>query len=57
LAVYVGLGKELTVCDAIYISLAKIHETTLVTADRKLVEIAGKTDFEKYVIGLAGYLR
>lgn len=41
LAVDMGLAYGITVYDAIYISLAKIHETILVTADRKLVEIMG----------------
>lgn len=57
LAVDVGLAYGITVYDAFYVSLAKVHETTLVTADRKLVEIAGKTDFKKHVAWLVDYVR
>ena len=57
LAVDVGLAYGITVYDALYVSLAEIYETTLVTADRKLVEIAGKTDFKKQVAWLGDYVR
>ncbi len=57
LAVDVGLVYGITVYDALYVSLAKIHETILVTADRKLVEVMGKTDFKKYVGWLGNSLR
>jgi len=57
LAVDVGLAYGITVYDAIYVSLAKIHETILVTADRKLVETMGKTDFKIYVAWLGDSLR
>ncbi len=57
LAVDIGLAYGITVYDAIYVSLAKIHETILVTADRKLVEIMGKTDFKKYIAWLGNSLR
>ncbi len=57
LAVDVGLAYGITVYDAIYVSMAKIHETILVTADRKLVEVMGKTDFKKYVGWLGDSLR
>ena len=57
LAMDVGLAYGITVYDAIYVSLAKIHEATLVTADKKLVEIVGKTDFKKHVAWLADYVR
>lgn len=43
--------------DAIYVSLAKIHETTLMAADRTLVGIVGRTDFKKHVAWLADYVR
>jgi predicted nucleic acid-binding protein len=49
LAVDIGLAYGITVYDALYVSVAKIHESILVTADRKLVEVIGKTDFKKYV--------
>jgi hypothetical protein len=37
------------VMETLLFILAKIHETTLETADRKLAEIAEKTDFKRYV--------
>jgi predicted nucleic acid-binding protein len=57
LAVDMGLAYGITVYDAIYVSLAKIHETILVTADRKLAETIGKTDFKRYVAWLGVSLR
>ena len=57
LAVDMGLAYGITVYDAVYVSLAKIHETILVTADRKLLETMGKTDFKKYVAWLGFPLR
>ena len=51
-AVDLGLAYGITVYDAIYVSLAKVHETILVTADKKLVEIMRKTDFKKHVAWL-----
>jgi len=56
-AVDLGLAYGITVYDAIYVSLAKVHETILVTADRKLVEIMGKTDFKKHVAWLGDSIR
>jgi predicted nucleic acid-binding protein len=56
-AVDLGLAYGITVYDALYVSLAKIHQTILVTADKKLVEIMGKTDFKKHVTWLGGSIR
>jgi predicted nucleic acid-binding protein len=56
-AVDLGLVYGITVYDALYVSLAKIHQTILVTADKKLVEIMGKTDFKKNVAWLGGPIR
>ena len=53
-AVDLGLAYGITVYDAIYVSLAKIHQTVLVTADKKLVEMMGKTDLKKHVAWLGG---
>jgi predicted nucleic acid-binding protein len=52
LAVDMAVAYDITVYDAMYVSLAKVYETVLLTADRKLVEIMGKTDFKKYVAWL-----
>jgi predicted nucleic acid-binding protein len=56
-ALDLGLAYGITVYDAIYVSLAKVHETILVTADKKLVEIMGKTDFKKHVAWLGDSIR
>jgi predicted nucleic acid-binding protein len=52
-----GLANGITVYDAMYVSLAKVYETVLLTADRKLGETMGKTDFKKYVAWLGVSLR
>ena len=52
LAVDMGIAYGITVYDALYVSLAKIHEIMLVTADRKLAEMMGKTDYKKYIAWL-----
>ncbi len=44
------------VMETLLFILAKIHETTLMTTDSKLVEIVGKADLKKYVAWLADYL-
>ena len=56
-AVDLGLAYGITVYDALYVSLAKVHETILITADKKLVEIMGKTAFKKHVAWLGGSIR
>ena len=56
-ALDLGLAYGITVYDALYVSLAKVHETILITADKKLVEIMGKTDFKKHVAWLGGSIR
>jgi len=51
-----GPACKITVYEAIYVSLAKIHETNLVTPDNKLVGIAGKTGLKRYVAWLADFV-
>lgn len=48
-AVSIAVHSGITVYDAMYIAVAKIYETRMITADRKLVEALAKTDFKKYV--------
>ena len=57
LAVDLGMAFGITVYDAIYVSLAKIHEIILVSADKKLVEKMGKTAFKRHVAWLGDSLR
>ena len=52
LAVDLGLACGITVYDAIYVSLAMIREMVLMTADRRLADIMGRTDYKKYVAWL-----
>jgi len=46
----------ITVYDAMYVTLTRIHETRMLTADRKLFEKMAGTDMNKYVSWL-GNLR
>jgi predicted nucleic acid-binding protein len=55
LAVDMAAAYGITVYDASYLSLAKVYETTLVTADRKLVNAVAKTDLEDSIIWLGSY--
>ena len=55
LAVDIAITYGITVYDASYLSLAKVYETTLITADRKLVDVLAKTDLKDSVIWLGSY--
>ena len=44
LAVDIATAYGITVYDVLYISLTKVYETTLITADRKLVDVLAKTE-------------
>lgn len=54
LAVHVGMAYGITVYDAMYVTLSRIHETRMMTADRKLFERLAKTNLKKYVAWLGG---
>lgn len=49
LAIDLGIAYDITVYDALYVSTAKIYETKLVTADRKLIDVLKRTPLLKYV--------
>jgi predicted nucleic acid-binding protein len=55
LALDIAIACGITVYDAIYVSLAKVYETTMITADRKLVDVLAKTDLKDSVIWLGSY--
>jgi predicted nucleic acid-binding protein len=55
LAVDIAIAYGMTVYDASYLSLAKVYETTLMTADRKLVDVLAKTDLKDSVIWLGSF--
>jgi len=55
LALDIAIAYRITVYDARYVGLTKVYETTLITADRKLVDVLAKTDLKDSVIGLGSY--
>ena len=55
LAVNIAIAYGITVYDASYLSLAKVYETTLMTADRRLVDALAKTDLKDSIIWLGSY--
>lgn len=55
LAVDLAIANWITVYDALYLSLANVYETTMITADRKLVEVLAKTDLKESVTWLGSY--
>jgi predicted nucleic acid-binding protein len=54
LAMDIAIAYRITVYDAIYISMAGVHEIKMMTADRKLVDAVAKTDLKEYVEWLGG---
>ena len=55
LAIDIAIACGITVYDAIYVSLAKVYETTMITADRKLADTLAKTDLKDSVTWLGSY--
>jgi predicted nucleic acid-binding protein len=55
LALDIAVAYGITVYDAVYVSLAKVYEATLITADRKLVDALAKTDLKDSVIWLGSF--
>ncbi len=53
LAVPLAIKCGITAYDAMYVTVATIYETKLLTADRRLVEALAKTQFSKHVQWLA----
>ena len=53
LAVTIAMHSGITVYDAMYVALARIYETRMITADKKLVDALLKTEFSGYVQWLA----
>jgi predicted nucleic acid-binding protein len=49
LAVAIAMQSGITVYDAMYVAVARIYETRVITADKKLVEALAKTEFSEYV--------
>jgi predicted nucleic acid-binding protein len=55
LAVGIGMRYGITVYDAMYITLASVTETTLVTADKRLHDRLSKTDLSKSLMWLGDF--
>ena len=55
LALDIAVAYGITVYDALYVSLAKVYETTMMTADRKLADALAKTDLKDSVTWLGSY--
>lgn len=55
LAMDISIAYGITVYDAMYVSLARIYETTMMTADRKLVDSLAKTDLKDSITWLGSY--
>jgi predicted nucleic acid-binding protein len=49
LAVALAIHCGISVYDAMYVTVARIYETKLITADGKLVDALANTEFSKYV--------
>jgi predicted nucleic acid-binding protein len=49
LAVDIAMYSGITVYDAMYVAVAGIYETRMITADRKLTAALAKTEFKNYV--------
>ncbi len=49
LSVAIALQTGITVYDAMYVAVAGIYETRMITADRRLVDALGKTEFKNNV--------
>jgi predicted nucleic acid-binding protein len=49
LALAIAMQSGITVYDAMYVAVAKVYETVVLTADRKLVEVLAKTEFAENV--------
>jgi predicted nucleic acid-binding protein len=49
LSLAIAMQRGITVYDAMYVAVAKVYETMVLTADRKLVEALAKTEFAENV--------
>jgi len=54
-AVDIAIAYGMTFYDALYLSLAKVYETTMITADRRLVEALAKADLKDSITWLGSY--
>jgi predicted nucleic acid-binding protein len=55
LAIDIAIVCDVTVYDALYLSMAKVYETQMITADRKLFDLIAKTDLKRSILWLGNY--
>jgi predicted nucleic acid-binding protein len=55
LSVEIAVAYGLPVYDAMYISLAKVYNTAMITADKRLVDKVTRTDLKKSTTWLGNY--
>jgi predicted nucleic acid-binding protein len=55
LAMGIGIAYRITIYDAIYISMASVYETKMMTADRKLADATANTDLKGNVLWLGNH--
>ena len=49
LAMDIGMAYGITIYDALYLSMARIYEIKMITADKKLADAMAKTDLKEYI--------
>ena len=52
LAVSIAMHSGITVYDAMYVAVARVYETQMITADKKLTDALAKTEFKNDVMWL-----
>jgi predicted nucleic acid-binding protein len=55
LAIDIAIAYEVTVYDALYLSLAKVYEMQMMTADKKLFDLTTRTHLKKSVMWLGNW--
>jgi predicted nucleic acid-binding protein len=55
LAIDIAIAYQVTVYDALYLSMAKVYETQMLTADKKLFDMTARTNLKKSMMWLGGY--
>jgi predicted nucleic acid-binding protein len=56
LAVSIAMQSGVTVYDAIYVAIARIYVTKMITADKKLTDALAKTEFKHDVMWLGAWV-
>ena len=56
LAVSIAMHSGITVYDAMYVAVARVYETQMLTADKKLTDTLSKTEFKNDVLWLGSWI-